>query len=101
MHEVRITVPSGFSSDIAKLALEVGIDRVTVCPVHVLGPNSDAEIVSVETSTPHAKAFLDRLMTSGTVDLSRSSVTTREVRAILGNRPVQEVTYPTVELAPG
>jgi len=33
MHEVRITVPKGLSSGIAKLAFDVGIDRVTVCPV--------------------------------------------------------------------
>jgi hypothetical protein len=36
MHEVRITVPKGLSSGIAKLAFNVGIDRVTVCPVVVL-----------------------------------------------------------------
>jgi hypothetical protein len=97
MHEVRITVHPGLASDIAKLALEVGIDRVTVCPAYVWGPNSDAEIVSVETSTPRAKAFLDRLMSSGAVDLAKSSVTTREIRAILGSRSAQEVTYPAVQ----
>jgi hypothetical protein len=40
MHEVRITVPKGLSLDIAKLAFEAGIDRVTVCPVFVL-PHAD------------------------------------------------------------
>ena len=74
MHEGRVTVPKGLSSDIARLAFDVGIDRVTVYPVLVL-PDADADVVSVETSTPRAKAFLDRLTTSGLV--SRASVTTR------------------------
>ena len=98
MHEVRITVPKGLSSDIAKLAFEAGIDRVTVCPVFVL-PHADADLVSVETSTPRAKAFLDCLVASGLVDLSVVSVTTREVRAILSKGSVEELTYPAVEPA--
>ena len=98
MHEVRITVPKGLSSGIAKLAFDVGIDRVTVCPVLVL-PDADADLVSVETSTPLAKTFLDRLAVSGLVDLSRASITTREVRALLGKSSVEELTYPAVEPA--
>jgi hypothetical protein len=60
MHEVRVTVPNGLSSDIARLAFDVGIDRVTVYPVLVL-PDADADVVSVETSTPRAKAFFQDL----------------------------------------
>ena len=97
MHEVRVTVPRGSSSAIARAALEVGIQRVTVCPVQTVGPYAEAEIVSVETSTAMAKAFLHRVLSSDAVDLQESSITTREVRAILGAEPVREMTYPAVE----
>jgi len=96
MHEGRVTVPKGLSSDIARLAFDVGIDRVTVYPVLVL-PDADADVVSVETSTPRAKAFRDRLTTSGLV--SRASVTTGEIRAVLSNGSVEELTYPAIEPA--
>jgi len=65
MHEVRVTVPRGSGSAIAKAALEAGIQRITVCPVQVIDSHADAEIVSVETSTPRAKAFLHRVLSSG------------------------------------
>jgi len=98
MHEVRVTVPRGLGSAVAKAALEVGIQHVTVCPVRTVEPRGDAEIVSVETSTPMAKAFLHRVLSSGVAGLRESSITTREVRAILSADPVREVTYPTVEV---
>src|SRR5262247_2288954 len=97
MHEVRVTVSRGSGSAIAKAALEAGIQRITVCPVQVIDSHADAEIVSVETSTPRAKAFLHRVLSSGEVDLGNTSITTREVRAILDGDPVSEQTYPAVE----
>ena len=75
-----MTVPRGLGSAVAKAALEVSIQHVTVCPVRTVEPRGDAEIVSVETSTPMAKAFLHRALSSGVADLRESSITTREVR---------------------
>jgi len=96
MHEVRVTVPRGSGAAIVKAALKVGIGRVTICPViQAGGPHSEAEIVSVETSTPRAKAFLDRVMS--TPNLSTSSVSTREIRAIVSSEGDREITYPSVE----
>src|ERR1044071_7963444 len=97
MHEVRVTVPRGSGGAVVKAAL--GIGRVTICPViQAVGPHSDAEIISVETSTPRAKAFLDHIMSPGTIDLSTSSVSTREIRAIVSSEgDNREITYPAVE----
>ena len=98
MHEVRVTVLRGSGAAIVKAALEVGIGRVTICPaIQAVGPHSEAEIVSVETSTPRAKAFLDRVMSPGTLDRSTSSVSTREIRAIVSSEGDREITYPSVE----
>src|SRR5262245_46680680 len=99
MHEVRITVPRGRGRGIAQLGLRSpGIDHVTVCDGHAYGqPNREVEIVSVGTSTPGAKAFLDALSSAGAIDPSDSSVTTRELRGILGKTSAFEVTRPMVE----
>ena len=98
MHEVRVTVPRGSGAAIVKAALEVGIGRVTISPVvQAGGPNSEAEILSVETSIPRAKAFLERVMSPGTLDLSKSSVSTREIRAIVSSEGDRQITYPSVE----
>jgi hypothetical protein len=51
MHEVRVTVPAGVGPAVAKVALACGIERVSVSQAHVHGPDRDAEVVSVETST--------------------------------------------------
>jgi len=97
MHEVRITVPRGRGPGIAQIGLKAGLDRVTLCTGHAYGPNLDVEIVSVEASTPAAKAFLDAVISAGALDLSDSTVTTRELRAILGRQPASEITRPMVE----
>lgn len=71
---------------------------MTTCPViQAVGSHSEAEIVSVETSTPRAKAFLDRIISPGTLDLSKSSVSTREIRAIVTSEGDRDITYPSVE----
>jgi hypothetical protein len=54
----------------------------------------------VEASTPAAKAFLDAVASAGALDLSNSTVTTRELRAIVGSQPASEITRPTVEPIP-
>jgi hypothetical protein len=100
MHEVRITVPRGRGPGIAQIGLKAGLDRVTLCTGHAYGPNRDVEIVSVEASTPAARAFLDAVASDGVLDLSDSIVTTRELRAILGTQPASEVTRPMVEPIP-
>src|SRR5205809_3290034 len=100
MHEVRITVPRGRGPRIAQIGLKAGLDRVTLCTGHAYGPNRDVEIISVEASTPAAKAFLDAVASAGALDLSDSTVTTRELRAIVGGQPASEITRPMVEPIP-
>src|SRR4029453_15579733 len=98
MHEVRVTVPRGSGAAIVEAAREVCIGLVAICPgIQAAGPHSEAEIVSVETSTPRAKAFLDRIMSPGTLDLSTSSISTREIRAIVTSEGDRELTHPSVE----
>lgn len=99
MHEIRVTVPDGKSVEVARIAAGAGIERVGVYKIFMYGENESREVVSAETSTPRAKAFVDALLSSAQFDASNCSITARELRAILGKESVREVTRPMAEPA--
>lgn len=96
MHEVRVTAPAGQGKQIADIALQAGIRQVTMYRVFAYGPDEEREIVSAETSTPLAHAFIEALFASGHFDRETSTVTSRQLRAIRSREPSAEVTQPMV-----
>jgi hypothetical protein len=56
--------------------------------------------VSVEVSTPRAKAFIDALLSSPVFNVEDCSITSRELRAIVSDKSLDELTQPMVEPAP-
>ena len=99
MHEIRVTVRSGQSSLVARAAAAAGIHQVAVYQVFLHGIEENREVVSAESSTPCAKAFVDALLSSDWFDPKDCSITARELRAILNHQPLSELTYPMVEPA--
>jgi hypothetical protein len=81
------------------LALGAGIQQVSVYNVFAPGPNQRREVVSAETSTPQAKAFIDALVAAPWFDLRVHSVSARELRAIRSSESLSEITRPMVEPA--
>ena len=59
MHEIRATLPAEHVSTAARLAHEAGITSVAVSDVRFHGREEALKVVSVETSTPKARAFVD------------------------------------------
>jgi hypothetical protein len=100
MHEVRATVPVERSQAIARIAMDAGIPSVSVYEIFVHGPERRRHVVSVEVSTPKAKAFIDALLDSPVFDIEECSITSRELRAIIGPDSLADVTQPMVEPAP-
>jgi hypothetical protein len=99
MHEIRVKVPEGVGREVAAIALSVDIEEASVVRLYVHGPNLPAEQVSVEVSTPKGKAFVDAVMAHEQFDPEKWSITSRELRAIVGRTPASEVTRPMVEPA--
>src|SRR3954467_1630017 len=99
MHEVRITAPVQVSDRLVGLALEVGISQATIYDVFVHGPNERKHVISVEISTPQAKAFLDAVFGADWFDTKQYSITTRELRAIFSAERIFDVTRPMIEPA--
>lgn len=101
MHEIRATVPPEFVSEAADLALRAGIERVAVSAVFVRGPEYRRHVVSAETSTPKARAFMSALLDSPVLANVEFTVTSRELRAILSREPLETLTQPMIEPFPG
>jgi len=97
MHEVRVDVPEGEGAAIAAIARAAGIHRATLVAARDAQTGAAREIVSVETSTPLAKAFVDALFAAEGFDPSACPVTSRELRAIAGDVPLRDVTRPWIE----
>ncbi len=97
MHEIRTTIEPEYTADVVKLARKAGIETVTVTEAYVHGPDAMRQIVSIETSTPNARAFVDLLLNAEPLKRSSYSMTSRELRAIVSNNAVSEVTRPLSE----
>jgi hypothetical protein len=101
MHEVRATVPIGHTEAVARIAQKAGIKRVNISEILVHGAELRREhVVSVEVSTPQAKAFIDGLIASSFLTMDECSITSRELRAIVNREAVGDLTRPMVEPAP-
>lgn len=100
MHEIRATIAPEYVPEMTRIAHLVGIERVTVSEVYVQGPNSHQKVVSVETSTPRAQAFVDAFLASPLLSHSGYLLTSRELRAIMGSEPLPRLTQPMDEPFP-
>src|SRR5436190_8578461 len=97
MHEIRATVEPEYRDEMLHLARKAGIDRVTVMDAYVHGPNARRQVVSVETSTPKARAFVDLILGAEVLERSDYSLTSRELRAIVGGDCLPNLTRPMSE----
>ncbi len=100
MHEIRATVPPDAVSDVVRLARQAGIERVTVADVSVYGPDAPRRIVSVETSTPKARAFVEGFLGWSARHTSDVSLSSRELRAIVDGADLAQLTRPMSEPLP-
>ena len=97
MHEIRATLPGECVPEAARLAHAVGIERVSVGEVFVYGPEVQRRLLSVETSTPKARAFVEAFLSSPVLAHSDYTLTSREVRAIVDGEPLAGLTRPMSE----
>lgn len=97
MHEIRLTIPIDSVQEAARLAHAAGITRVTVTEVFVHGPDEKRRLVSVETSTPQARAFVEAFLGCATLSQTDYTLTSREVRAIVNGESLANLTQPMSE----
>jgi hypothetical protein len=100
MHEIRATLPAEHVDTAARLAHEAGITNVAVSDVCFHGREEALKVVSVETSTPKARAFVDALLGSLPLRGVDYSLTSRELRAIVNGDDILDLTRPMSEPFP-
>jgi hypothetical protein len=100
MHEIRATMAPEHAAEAARLAHASGIERVAVSDVYIDGPNLRHKVVSVETSTPNTRLFVEALLSSPVFSAAEYSPTSRELRAIVDRTDIAEVTRPMSEPFP-
>lgn len=100
MRLVRVKTPEGKGREVAQMAFEVGISRVTFHQQQSLRQGRDDEtkdVVDVETATPTAKAFIDKLMSADFFDPEEFTIAVRQPRAIVGGEKPPKLTWPLAE----
>lgn len=100
MHEIRVTVPPDCVSEAVQLAHAAGIERVSVADVFVHGPDAHRRQLSVETSTPKARDFVEAFLGSPALSKAGYTLTSREIRAIVDQEPLISLTHPMSEPFP-
>src|SRR5882724_2068783 len=100
MHEIRATLPPEQVTAATRLAREAGIQRVSVADAYVHGPDQRRQVISVETSTPKARAFVEALLGSADIRRADCSITSRELRAIVNGEDLSVLTKPMSEPFP-
>lgn len=100
MHEVKVALPETHVGEAVKVAHSVGILRVSVSDVFVHGPDRAEKVLSVQTSTPKARAFIENFLASEVFSKVPSTLTSRELRAIVTDAPSTDVTDPMSEPFP-
>ena len=100
MHEIRATIPPEHVEKAAQLARQAGIDRIAVSSVYLHGPDAVWYVVSVETSTPKARAFVAALLDTPDLGGAGYSLTSRELRAIVNGDELSRLTQPMSEPFP-
>jgi len=100
MHEIRATLPPEQVAAAMRLARDAGIQRVSVADVYVHGPDERQQVISVETSTPKAREFVEALLGSADIRSADYSITSRELRAIVNGDDFSALTKPMREPFP-
>jgi hypothetical protein len=100
MHEIRATLPPEHVEKATRLARAAGIDCVAVSEIYLHGPDAMRRVVSVETSTPKARAFGEAFLGSADLRGADYSLTSRELRAIVNGEDLAALTRPMSEPFP-
>ena len=102
MRLVRISAPRGKGSDVAQIAFETGINQAAITQAESRDSKGDVkpkEMVDIETSTPTASVFLEKLLASDFYNAKDYTINVRQPRAIISKQSVRELTVPFVEPA--
>lgn len=102
MRLVKVSAPRGKGASVAQIAFDVGVGQVGISQSEShdsTGAVKQKESVDIETSTPKASAFLDKLLASDFYSAEDYTINVRQPRSIISKENAKELTIPFVEPA--
>lgn len=100
MHEIRATLPPEHVQKATRLARQAGIARVAISEVYLPELDAKWQVLSLETSTPKARAFVEAFLATADFGGVDYSLTSRELRAIVSGENLSDLTQPMSEPFP-
>lgn len=97
MRLVKVKGPSGSGNAIMQTAFSVGVESVSFHNVTKHSPDGTPvamDVVDIETSTPKANSFVDKLLSEPYFDRSQFSFNAREPRSIVSSVDSSSLTIP-------
>lgn len=97
MRLVKVKGPSGSGNEIMQTAFSVGIESASfhnVTKHSSDGPPVATDVVDIETSTPKANCFVDKLLSEPYFDREQFSFNVREPRSIVSSVDAKSLTIP-------
>jgi hypothetical protein len=99
MRIITVRAPAGHGDAVIDLAFANGIAEVSLHHAEVKRPQqtpAQQDVIDIETSTPHAKHFIEALMVAPFFDPTEYALAIRHPRSLIGQEPPKRETYPVV-----
>lgn len=99
MRLVKVSAPHGKGAAIAQIAFDAGIGEVAVSQAETRGADGKIklkELVDVQTSTPKAGEFVEKILASSVYTDEEFSINVRQPRAVVSKASASELTLPFV-----
>ena len=99
MRLITVKAPQGQGKHIVEVAFAAGSSQVSMQQAKQLSPHQQEavlDVVELETATPKAKQFIERLMTAPFYDPASYAFTIRHPESLFAAEPPEEETYPIV-----
>src|SRR5438874_1826489 len=102
MRLVKISVPAGWGAKVLNTAFSAGVASLSVFQLteHYANGNTEIrDVLDIQTSTPKAKEFIDKLLAEEYYDAERITFNIRQPRSLVSKMGIRERTAPLVEPA--
>ncbi|HLM02400.1 MAG TPA: hypothetical protein VK400_15215, partial [Pyrinomonadaceae bacterium] len=102
MRLIMVNAPEGRGRDIAQIAFDAGVSKVShrqVTSHQSDGKTETKDVVDVETSTPKAKRYIDGVLAADFYSPDDITISVRQPRAVISKDDIRDLTRPLVEPA--
>jgi hypothetical protein len=101
MRLIKVNAPLGKGVDVVQTAFSAGIKKVSIHQVESHqsdGAIKTKDVVDIETSTPKAKHFIDKLLAADFYNPNEFDISTRAALSIISQESLRELTKPLPEI---